>query len=611
MDARGINEEYEIRNSIKIDDPKPNLRSMRTIAERHKSCSVCGRIAEGFFCSEVCNKRAVNIWFRKQFEYPKFLLSDDFLNYHFCNLEASFEQTFLDAYSIECSHSSITTLNMMNVLESHGMNTKLSIECMNKSVKNEQFRIYLDANSASSEFPNLAIANTSSRFRSELIRAMRVHEIEPDSEVFVSHVEIESLTSLNSAAKKHLDSLFERRKFLLNELKERKLDQFTLYFLGLSSQLIDWIDLDKPISSKDFESYCSNLKKKLPLDLYAEFFDLLIVIQVHPFLPTLKIIEDLELGIPKALVYEDSSYRSELIQTIKRFSGPKFKGKTLRLLRTLEVIDAVVRGRTLEDIGQEMRITRERVRQFLAPVFAHVGVDGLISLRTMAQRDRQQIETQFSLQEMNFQSELTDLIRMHPGISITELHDRFPEQKDAVEKAAKRHRALVLERFPIEFDTEMQVRDDIINSLKDASLLAFPVTGNSYDELLENGVIQGVSRGRIVQVFGSWTAACEYAEVEPGAPLKNVTYVRSYGKGEMLRVVGQFLIDDDMRGRAGGVHSYGTWKSLQEFADILPSDGTIRNQVNSSWRRVKELALVELRSSWSVTIISDMEEIDE
>ena len=157
----------------------------------------------------------------------------------------------------------------------------------------------------------------------------------------------------------------------------------------------------------------------------------------------------------------------------------------------------------------------------------------------------------------------------------------------------------------------MQVRDDIIRSLKDASLLAFPVTGNSYDELLENGVIQGVTRGRIMQVFGSWTAACEYAEVEPGAPLKNVTYVRSYSKGEMLRVVGQFLIDDDMRGWTGGVHSYGTWRTMQEFADILPSGGTIRNQVNSSWRRVKELALTELRSSWSGTSISKLEEIDE
>ena len=79
----------------------------------------------------------------------------------------------------------------------------------------------------------------------------------------------------------------------------------------------------------------------------------------------------------------------------------------------------------------------------------------------------------------------------------------------------------------------------------------------------------------------------------------------------MLRVVGQFLIDDDLRGYAGGVHRYGGWRASQEFGDSIPSDGTIRNQVNQSWKRVKDLALVELRSSWVKTNSVDLENLDE
>jgi hypothetical protein len=192
---------------------------------------------------------------------------------------------------------------------------------------------------------------------------------------------------------------------------------------------------------------------------------------------------------------------------------------------------------------------------------------------------------------------LTKYIREHPGISLSELGMEFPQDDLALRRAANRHKALILETFPIGGDSGTKTREDIIQSLKEASLLAFPLSGKAYDELLEQGLIHGLSRARVIQVFGSWIAACELAQVEAGVPRK-AEYVRNYGYNEMLKVVGQFLVDDDLRGFTGGVHSYASWRSSQELADILPSQGTIQNQIDRSWKRVKELALVELRSGW-------------
>ena len=140
---------------------------------------------------------------------------------------------------------------------------------------------------------------------------------------------------------------------------------------------------------------------------------------------------------------------------------------------------------------------------------------------------------------------------------------------------------------------------DILDSLRAASLLSFPLTANAYDHLVADGFVNGVSSMRIVQVYGSWREACRRADVEPGEALKNVDYVRKYAVKDMIHVVGQFLLDDDKEGRVGGMHSFGPWRERQEFSDSLPSAGTIRNQVDPSWKAVKRLALLELRKSWA------------
>lgn len=562
-------------------------------------CSLCGDISEELFCSEMCRKRSMDLWFKFQFR-PVFISnSTEFLKFYFQNLTREFEQTFIEVLSEVCNHTTSICSTMLEVFESHAVNINQIIECLTIAHNNWDFPTPKSRKKLSRKSLEVSVASISSKYRSQVQKELENIGLSSSASEHVSQSQFDQLPRLSTGAKKFIENLFVRREVLMNDYDERFIDDLTLKFLGISDELGKWIGLRGFVRSVDLERYYWDMNKALPSELHREFYDLLVAVHVHPFLPTRRIIQNMELGIPEVLIEESSPIRSRLLKVLEMNRTRESKKDLDRLIRMLQVLDGVVKGKPLDVLGSEMGVSRERVRQIILPIFSQVGVDGVYGLRTRAQRKRRDIEIQKVRMVSELQTDLTMFIRQHPGISITEICEVFPDNEEEVLEAVKRHDALVLSLFPLQEDPAFKTRLDMIQSLRDASLLAFPLTGVSYDELLEQGLITGVSRQRIMQVFGTWIAACESAEVEPGSQLKGVTYVRTYSYKEMLRVVGQFLIDDDLRGYTGGLHSYGGWRASQELADNLPSDGTIRNQVDASWKRVKELAMVELRSSWT------------
>jgi hypothetical protein len=565
-----------------------------------RACSLCGETSVQLFCSDTCRKRSIDRWIVRQLSTLEFSDSRDFLKFTLGNLTMPFGEVIVQGLEEICTHSLVPGRNFLELWLSHEKNITLTADCViiafdrfqkdeNPTLQNEEL----------TEVKNqIVISNISRQYRSEVMEGLKEagYSIRAIDRIQID--EFEKIHKLSSATKNYLDAISARSTRLSHEFAIRNIDQFTFSYLGISEELSEWIGLKNPISAIDLEGFCSRKIDVLSTELRNELYELFVAIEVHPFLPTRQIIENLELGIPELLVSEKVMYRQRLIYVLERTDNSKSKSKTVRLLRILQALDGIVSGKTLDEVSVEMFVSRERVRQILAPVIGHAGVDGLGSLRLKARQDRQRRVILEGIEEIDRQNRLTEFIRFRPGISVAELFERFPENYQSVLEASNRHRALVLGVFPLEEDQEQEVREDMIQALKEASLLAFPVTGNAYDELLEQGLIKGVTRTRIMQVFGSWTAACIRAEVEPGDPWKNVTYVRTYSHSEMLRVVGQFLIADDLRGYSGGANSYGPWRASQELADSLPSEGTIRNQVQSSWKRVRQLALLELRSLW-------------
>ena len=590
---------------------KNQHKSKALILPSIRACSLCGAQSEGLFCSKKCRKRSLDIWYKSQFKPDDLLTLEEFLKFYFQNLTAEFEQPFAKVLGDTCTHAHSAVTNLMNFLETHTRDVNQTIECLTRAYENLPIDKTKIEDRIETKATCISVANISTKHRPEVLQSFQRQGLTVNAWENVSQIQIANLPNLSAGAKKHLATLFMRREELQRNSINRCVDNFTMRFLGISEELIKVIELEEITRLEDFEQIGLDKKKSLSEELLHEFDDLLLAVQVHTFLPTLRMIANLELGIPEVLISEESAYRAGLITALHGIPKAKSNRDIQRLIRMLQVLNGVAGGKTLDALALEMGVTRERVRQMVGPIFAHVGVDGLLSLRAKAQLKRQSEAKEKNLKDSELEMEISNFIRKHPGISVGELNEYFPMNGLEIQDVASRHRAIVLEDFPIPVDPGINIRDDMIQSLKDASLLAFPLTGNSYDELLEQGLVKGVSRQRIMQVFGTWNTACEYAEVEPGSPLRNVTYVRTYSPREMLRVVGQFLIDDDLRGYAGGVHRYGGWRASQEFGDSIPSDGTIRNQVNRSWKRVKDLALVELRSSWVKTNSVDLENLDE
>ncbi len=585
----------QVENEISQTDVLIHLES----AADSRVCSLCSGVSEDLFCSVICRKRSIDSWFKFQFRSVYFSNSTEFLKFCFQNLTREFELSFCEVLSEVCNHSKTISSTMLDMFESHAPDIAQMIECLTDAYNNCDIYEPRNKKHRPRKSLEISVASISTRYRPQVQKELENVGLPSSSSENLSRSQFNELSKLSASAKKHIENLFARREVLLDDYEERFIDEFTLKYLGISDELVSWIGLRGFVRSVDFERYYLDMNKALPSELHREFYDFLVAIQVHSFLPTWRIVQNMELGIPEVLIEEFSSIRSRLIKVLEMNRTRESKSDFDRLIRMLEVLDGVLAGKSLDVLGSEMGISRERVRQIILPIFSQVGVDGLIGLRMKVKRKRQDLDTQKIRMVSELQTEITMFIRQHPGISTTEIGEVFPNNEEEVLDAIKRHGALVLSSFPIQEDQEVKTRSDMIQSLRDASLLAFPLTGASYDELLEQGLISGVTRQRIMQVFGTWVAACESAEVEPGSQIKGVTYVRTYSYKEMLRVVGQFLIDDDLRGYTGGVHSYGGWRAMQELADNLPSDGTIRNQVDASWKRVKELALVELRSSWT------------
>ena len=600
---RPVEEKQELLRNEVLETIEIKESEVETNKEVGPPCSFCGQLSIGLFCSTRCRNQATNQWRLSKILPQDFRETEQVISFVLLNPTCPFDQYQTESIRKKCKLHNSHTLNFLDLWIEHEQNLVESVRCLKQAAADFEIRLQVDDGTEAGI--EIAIADLSKSCRAHIRLAFKNRGLLLENTALVSVSQIENLDSLSASVKTEVNSVVERKKDLFSELAEKKIDEFTLRFLGISSELFQWINLKRPIRADLLELLSSNRPKITSSELRDEFVDLLIALESHPFLPTQKILENLEIWTLSQF-FENSCVCSRLIETLKETDGKKLgsnkkQGLKLldRLLRRFQILDGVLEGHTLEQIGEQIGVTRERIRQLLIPVFAHAGVDDLKSLRLKPQEHRQLVAVQKAREESDFETHVTQYVREHPGISVAELNVIFPGNDVKVLSVAKRHRALVLSIFPIQKSSKSEIRADIIQSLRDASLLAFPLTGISYDELLEQGLIKGVSRQRIMQVFRSWIAACENAEVEPGSVLQGVTYIRTYSYKDMLKVVAQFLIDDDSRGYTGGMQSYGVWRASQELGDSLPSPGTIRNQIDASWKRIKELALVELRTTWT------------
>jgi len=251
-------------------------------------------------------------------------------------------------------------------------------------------------------------------------------------------------------------------------------------------------------------------------------------------------------------------------------------------IKDLSILNKISNGKTLSEVGREIGLTRERVRQRLRRIGISIG-----NLQLVNQR-----------QEEDIRSRIEKYVIGHPGCTLQEIASKFDCSTIEAKKFAKKNYWLVLdeiEEIAVDTCTNERIRIKAIDALKNAATLTFPVTHMAYHQLIQDSLVRGPSAVRIIQLYGSWRNACDQAGVECGQGNLLPGQTALWAPQEVLNCVSRYLLDPTCRGSS---QRYKQWKSSQDRPDEIPSLGTIMNVLCRPWKLARHRALINLRHNW-------------
>jgi hypothetical protein len=273
--------------------------------------------------------------------------------------------------------------------------------------------------------------------------------------------------------------------------------------------------------------------------------------------------------------------------------------------------------RELGLVAADNSVSREHVRTLGEFVVRFAGVPGATPLtqpaaladggagnptvppvRTRARRGPTKAERR---SEMTMQ--ISRYLQDKPGVTLEEIATALNAPLTDVTAAARPVDWLILgtdelvqPAVRIESDAIVASRDRARAALLAASLMAKPLSHQSYTALLREGRVKGPSVARIVQLFGSWTTACNEVGVTSGEPLRS-NYERTWTEDDLLNYVERFLRDTTFRGAS---HQFDQWRATVNHSEKVPSLGTVRNIVGGTWNDIRTQALRRMRAKWDV-----------
>lgn len=244
----------------------------------------------------------------------------------------------------------------------------------------------------------------------------------------------------------------------------------------------------------------------------------------------------------------------------------------------VEMIERRWCGLTLDEIGTEFGVTRERVRQLLKK-YGGPSADEIRDVRAAqaqsAQRAHDQAVTGAIREALDGRGPMTVAeVADATGLDAGDISKHWPQD------------LAHLRLWGAGQGESRWTDEDICEALRQASVYEFPLTTTAYSELLQVGQVDGPSVPRIGQRFGSWSAACAAAGVVAGDPW-NREYESKWSDEDLLQIVRAYLIDPNGPSSA---HRFDEWK--RENAPDGPSAQTLRNRFGS-WTEVKRRSLAQ------------------
>ena len=250
--------------------------------------------------------------------------------------------------------------------------------------------------------------------------------------------------------------------------------------------------------------------------------------------------------------------------------------------RNLKIIELRKKGKTLDEIGSEVHITRERVRQILKKYAADLDFEEI--------RNEQRFE-----QSEKFRSENDEIFRSislnwekYQYLKIQDLSLIFKVPEWRIRRCISKIQNVYLQANEERKTSQFWTDDQCIKSLQNAATYAFPLTVTKYRKLLDSGEIQGPTPPLYWQRFGSWVKACELAGVEYGEAVRE--YNRTWNDTELITFARKFM--PSREDGKSSLEKYEEWRRLPNIEG--PSMALLRLRLGS-WSEIRVLAL-ELKS---------------
>ena len=255
----------------------------------------------------------------------------------------------------------------------------------------------------------------------------------------------------------------------------------------------------------------------------------------------------------------------------------KQEPKIHRLVQDLEILNRRASGETLESISRTYGITRERIRQRLQGMSIYGVTLSPVKIRN----------TKKTLNEDRNASLISSFIVQYPGCTKLEIQEslNLSNRELAKHLNARLRRFIAPEKRNV---VNLMSKEEILEAIKLASTFEYPLSGPGFDELLQTNLVSCVSRMRIMQIFGSWSNACELAGVESLAPVRS-SYDHIWTESDLWKYLVDFILSPQT---SNSTTNYDCW--AREKPGDRPSTGTLRNYLGT-WSEIVGLALLKIR----------------
>lgn len=254
------------------------------------------------------------------------------------------------------------------------------------------------------------------------------------------------------------------------------------------------------------------------------------------------------------------------------------ESKSIHLSKESEVVILRLFGWTLEQVGERFDVTRERIRQIEARALRKADSKDRFALLVKKRKQILQESLRTKQRDLIYQ-----IIEDHGPLSEEEIQEKLGSERlnfgDLFSKA-ERARFLPKQR-PAAY--ELWTDEEILNVLRDAATMAFPLTVIDYADLIESNFLDGPSIPTITNRFRSWGIACEKAGVETGKTNRTLGSGQKFNEKDLLDAICQYLRE----GRKNTYNDYEDWAREHD----APGGQTLRNRLGGSWRMVLQTGL--------------------